>query len=34
VEQEVEEEEVVFGRGMEWTRMLEGPSQGTGLVQV
>jgi hypothetical protein len=33
VEQEVEEEEVVFGRGMEWTRMLEGPSQGSGLVQ-
>ena len=33
MEQEVEEEEVVFGRGMEWTRMLEGPSQGRGLVQ-
>jgi hypothetical protein len=33
VEQEVEEEEVVFGRGMEWTRMLEGPSQWSGLVQ-
>ena len=30
---EQEAVEVVFGRGMEWTRMLEGPSQGSGLVQ-